>query len=454
MRSMSVVVVVLLCLLAVMCVADPPAATYYGYGNPSAPPSVPAGFDGYLGYGVSGGFTDCSVPFTVSYAQQLSALGLAYNPSVGGDDIGSREPVYMALASVDSAGVYTAVARANQGGLVIFPGYTEGSTQAIAYFEVGNFAYTPTNFTGLLQPGTQYAACMSMNTESLLAIYYELGTYPPVEQFADIIFSFTTPFTLDLPSNPLALYTATVRAAGHGDPVFTGFNGEKFNVKGLPGRVYNVLSLPTLQLNTRFIPIKAGQAMNSTEQSAVRRRVARLVAALGKRAGGSDAAGGTSGTTNRLPSTTSWSHNGLYMGETGVQLAGIKLLVKPGAYATGFATVELDGVPVPVSGSPVQLPSGSSVLRWSPSELQVNHSAALFTLVNSDHFVNIHSAELRLDGGAGGWEHVDGLLGQTVHASFHVERSAAFTRHVENDFLLPKGDDVWSTAFEHNQYTA
>ena len=49
-----------------------------------------------------------------------------------------------------------------------------------------------------------------------------------------------------------------------GDPSFTGFYGQRFGVHGLPGRVYNLLSLPSLQLNTRFVPLRKGQAMNAT----------------------------------------------------------------------------------------------------------------------------------------------------------------------------------------------
>ena len=159
-----------------------------------------------------------------------------------------------------------------------------------------------------------------------------------------------------------------------GDPVFTGFNGERFLVKGLPDRVYNILSLPTLQLNTRFIPITAGQSMNSTQQSNIRHRQSKLIAALKTKSGESE---------QRLPSTTSWSHDGLYMGETGVQMAGHKLLIKPGAYVSGFAAVELDGAELPVSSQPVQLLDGSTILRSSSSVVEFANEQVMFTLVNS-----------------------------------------------------------------------
>ena len=233
-----------------------------------------------------------------------------------------------------------------------------------------------------------------------------------------------------------------------GDPVLTGFNGQRFMVKGLPGRVYNVLTLPALQLNTRFIPLTAKQAMNSTAQSSVRARQSKLLAALGDN-GRADGAG----VSNRLPSTASWSHDGLYMGETAVQLAGHRLLVKPGAYVDGFHTMQLDGVEVAVSAEPVALPGGSSIHRTSSSVLEVATAEVSFTLVNSDHFLNIHSALLHILQSE--VEHVDGLLGQTADKSFVVVNTAAFKRHVEKDFLLPAADDdLWSAAFERNRFVA
>ena len=439
MRSIAVVGLLGVWLLAVLGVAEVRADTYYGYGNPSAPPTQNS-------YGLQGTFTICSEPFTVSYTQQLSSVGVSYNPSASGYD--SDVAMYMALTSVDSNDVHTPIAVANQGAPATFPGFTAISAPSIAYFHNANFAYSPSGFTGLLQPNAQYAACISYHATNAIAVYYNTGySVPDEDQYDASINTFSAPFSPTITDALISVYASTLMAGGVGDPVFTGFNGEKFRVKGLPERVYNILSLPTLSLNARFIPIVAGQALNNTEQSAVRRRASRLIAALNKKAG--TAAG--AGAANRLPSTTSWSHDGLYMGEMGVQLDGYKLLVKPGSYASGFDTVELDGVPLPVSSSAVQLPSGSSILRSSSSVLEISHTAAQFTLVNSDHFTNIHSAVLRQS--VGDREHVDGLLGQTVHASFHVERTAAFTQHVENDFLLPEGDDVWSTAFEHNQYS-
>jgi len=139
------------------------------------------------------------------------------------------------------------------------------------------------------------------------------------------------------------------------------------------------------------------------------------------------------------------------MGETGVQIAGHRLLVKPGAYEAGFELVELDGTELPVSSEAVVLLDGSSVLRSTSSVVEVVTVATSFSLVNSDHFLNIQSARVNVT--AAGIDHVDGILGQTLSTSFKVEKTDEFTQHVENDFLIPAGEDeLWSTEFEHNRY--
>lgn len=182
--------------------------------------------------------------------------------------------------------------------------------------------------------------------------------------------------------------------------------------------------------------------MNATEQRLVRQRQSKLLLAL---RGAKHADAAAANAISPLPATTTWSHAGLYMGETGVQVSGHRLLVRPGAYVSGFHTVELDGVELPVSSAAVGLEDGSTILRSTSSAVRVDSAEASFELINSDHLINIHSATLHVTGGS--VDHVDGLLGQTASSSFKVQRTASFEQHVENGFLLPSGADVWSTAF-------
>lgn len=103
-----------------------------------------------------------------------------------------------------------------------------------------------------------------------------------------------------------------------------------------------------------------------------------------------------------------------------------------------------------VSNDVVDLLGSSTVLRPSSSVVQIASPDVSFTLVNSDHFVNIHSALLH---GESDGQHIDGLLGQTAAWEFEVKRTAEFKQHIEADFLIPAGDDdLWSTSFEHSKY--
>ena len=123
----------------------------------------------------------------------------------------------------------------------------------------------------------------------------------------------------------------------------------------------------------------------------------------------------------------------------------------PGSYASGFHTVELDGVEVVVSSEPTTLRDGSNILRSSASVVRVTTATASFTLVNSDHFVNMHQALVTMESSQ--LHTVDGLLGQTARQGWTVQHTAAFEQHIELDYMLPAGDDeLWSTAFAYNQY--
>ena len=74
---------------------------------------------------------------------------------------------------------------------------------------------------------------------------------------------------------------------------------------------------------------------------------------------------------------------------------------------------------------------------------------------NSDHFRNIHSAQLDTAGTAQ-IDHVDGLRGQTADAAWKADsNSQAWVQHVEHDTELPAGEgELGSTAYKHNRYLA
>ena len=215
-------------------------------------------------------------------------------------------------------------------------------------------------------------------------------------------------------------------------------------VKGQPERVYSVLSLPSLQLNTRFISLVAGQAMNATQQARMRTRHARLVTLLQA----------ATGKGQPLPPTVAWSHDGLYMGETGVLLAGHKLLFRPGPYVAGFETVQLDGAELSIAYRAMKLLEDGTVTirRSSEGVVEVTTPEVQFMLVNSDHFINLHSATLNPQ--TADPLHIDGLLGQTARRDFEVLQTAEFKGAYRERLPAARAGegDIWSIDCKHNQY--
>ena len=132
-----------------------------------------------------------------------------------------------------------------------------------------------------------------------------------------------------------------------------------------------------------------------------------------------------------------------------------RLLLQSGAYEAGLSAVHVNGVAVPVSAATVELLDGSSIRRPTSSVLEVQTAEVRFQLRNSDHFLNMHSAELST-AVLEQLGHIDGLLGQTADAQWKADsKSAIFVQHVEHDFELPAGEgELWSTAFAHNRYEA
>ena len=256
------------------------------------------------------------------------------------------------------------------------------------------------------------------------------------------------------PSSSFSSSSSSPSSGVQGDPVFVGFLGQRFNVHGLPHRTYNILSLPQLQLNTRFVPVQ--HAMNVTQQLSVRQRLGKLVSVLRGVAHDATYAGSDDVLpVQPLPLTTAWSHSGLYMGEAAVQLSGRRLLVCSGAYETGFSLVALDEVQLSVSSDWVLLADGSSIRHNTSSLVEVHTAEVQFQLRNSDHFLNIHNAQLD-PAAAQHLEYVDGLLGQTADEKWKADaKSKAWVAHVEEDYVLPEGDeDLWSTDFAYNKYVA
>ena len=241
------------------------------------------------------------------------------------------------------------------------------------------------------------------------------------------------PFTPVLPS-VAPLQVPTTNAVGvSGDPSFVGFLGQRFQLHGIPNRVFNLLSSSRMQLNSRFAFIGEGEVMTGGQMKQTRRL--RAIKGLA------------------LPDTKAWSHEGTFLSEMGLKLDGVRLHLTAGAYAEGMA-VEVGGQQVQPSATPIQVAADLTVHFTSAHSLRVSHPLLSFTVVNSDRFFNIEAAELRSDAAT---LDLDGLLGQTHSAAADnrvMGGSAEVREHLLLDYLLPDENALFSDDFVRNRFVS
>ena len=197
-----------------------------------------------------------------------------------------------------------------------------------------------------------------------------------------------------------------------GDPQFSGLLGQSYQVHGIDGAHYNLITSETTQVNARFVYLQSGACPP-------------------------------------LPAATNcWSHPGSYLGAVGVMemVSGQaqKLAVEAGASARGFSNVTLNGELLAVGSS---LTVGTLSVRYVDS-YHVTVSTAEFTIAfdNSDWFINQQiSARVPL---ARLTAH--GLLGQT----HHMRRYNTVTKYIEgsvDDYSVSE-DSLWGVSFPYNQF--
>ena len=226
-----------------------------------------------------------------------------------------------------------------------------------------------------------------------------------------------------------------------GDPQFVGFHAQAFQVHGIPGRYFNLLTTLTLQLNALFTMLVDGQSMTAGQMQA-ERVISQLQSLKG-------------GPSHPLPLTTAYSHEGTFLAEMGLKFtaadgATVQVRAVAGAYTTGFATVTVNGIDVAVGAEAVQVAAGMLVTFTTPSLLTIDTPVLSFTLVNADRFFNIEQATLNTP--YTGDSQMDGLLGQTANPAWTVERhSAEFREHQLMDFLIAE-HDIFSSDFAASLY--
>jgi len=200
-----------------------------------------------------------------------------------------------------------------------------------------------------------------------------------------------------------------------GDPQFVGLRGQSYQVHGVDGAVYNLVSETNVQVNSRFVFLNGGEC---------------------------PVVGGVRDTIN------CFSHPGSYLGEMSFQqvVNGTvhAALVEAGSAVDGFATVQVDGKSLSV-GDKVQYGTFSVQVK-SSHRMTVRTEHFEFELSNSDHFIN---QELRAKVPLQQLKS-HGLIGQT-HSSKTYATAIKYIQGKVDDYVI--GDnDILGTQFLYNRF--
>jgi hypothetical protein len=182
------------------------------------------------------------------------------------------------------------------------------------------------------------------------------------------------------------------------DPQFVGLLGQSFQVHGLDGEVYALVSSSNTQINAEFVFLTQGRCPLWDDGRAA---------------------------------SQCWSHPGSYLAAVGVQQVRadgtiVRLAVHAGPAVQGFSAVFLDGAAVEV-GAAAGRPADDFSFHWV-NRHQLRLSTADFALVleSSDRFLNIVAFTARVPLSS---ITAHGLLGQTSSGRLHPST----LRHIEGE---------------------
>ena len=204
--------------------------------------------------------------------------------------------------------------------------------------------------------------------------------------------SSAAPRTLSISSSASSGSSSSSTGAGRsgavtGDPQFVGLLGQSYQVHGIDGAVYNLISdqAGALLINARFTFLTAGRC------------------------------------PTRVNATNCWTHRGSYLTEVGVVApSGERLYIGSGAADDGFSMVSVDGVELAVGSTYTTATTtksaadGTGLTVTRPTAWTVEFAVGNFALTveNSDRFVNLVAVRVVE------WDKLSshGLLGQTWRA--------------------------------------
>lgn len=201
-----------------------------------------------------------------------------------------------------------------------------------------------------------------------------------------------------------------------GDPQFVGLRGQSYQIHGIDGAVYNIVTEPHTQVNSRFVFLTAGSCP----------------------------------VINNKKDTDCWTHPGSYLGDISFQaIVDGKLhtaLVQAGPASKGFTAITFDGQQLSI-GEKAQY--GAFIVEVVDAyNVVIDTQSFRFYLANSDMFINqgIRSKVLLSQLTS------HGLLGQTHNSKTYPTALKWIVGRVD-DYLIAD-DDIFGTDFVFNRFNS
>lgn len=209
------------------------------------------------------------------------------------------------------------------------------------------------------------------------------------------------------------LITNPPNATVRGDPQFMGLRGQSYQIHGIDGAVYNIISDRDVQLNSRF-SFLTGPRPCPTMPSTGRK------------------------------SSACWSHQGSYLGEIGLKVGADQVFVASGPASIGFSAITVNGKQMRVGEST------NHVQFNSTHEVTLTFGAWTIELENSDMFINLRSVRVA----SSAWSSLSshGLLGQTWANKRYSGKVAAIEGEVD-DYMIGE-NSVFGDSFVFNRFQA
>jgi hypothetical protein len=225
-------------------------------------------------------------------------------------------------------------------------------------------------------------------------------------------------------ANCTYIYIINIRSASTcctgvcGDPQFKGLRGQSFQIHGIDGAVYNLISAKDYSLNSEFVFLTGPRACP-------------IIPSTGRR------------------SVACWTHDGSYLKNLAVRTAnGETIVIESGDATTGFVSVVVNDKAITI-GQSVEFSKGSISFNTT-HEVSLQLGQFSIEVENNNGFLNLRSvhvpasqwASLAEDGG------VHGLLGQTWRSKHYSGKVKEIEGEVD-DYAVFGG--LFDTDFVYNR---